>query len=433
KPRPTHLNFNTIYYADAGMCRVTHSGERNDRGVWQDKAASSWIQYQHVDGRKRLVTSYALECGNKHLLPRTVELAGSNDGGTNWMVLDTQQAPGFSEATPRRQFTLASPAKWNIYRLKVASASPAEGVRVDAIELNERIHCEPGITVASVMLDQPTLTLPAHGRATLNATLAPLNTFERQIVWSSSDPETAAVRSIGEQTAMVVGKKPGSCTVTATIDGVKQVCQVTVQQSALPPGWQYDELNAPPIPGSFAASEGQFTLTGSGHAMTSWWERVRDQGVFVSQTVKGDTALSARLESLAPNVGGPSYQRDHRPPTAAGLMIRESLAVPAGRYLLVQVEASGRLVCRWRDKSGDQDDNQTKELGKVALPIHLKIVQVSGELQVFASADGKDWGTPRMSHRAKFNAATSRVGLFVCSGNTFASTTAVFGLVAAGE
>jgi hypothetical protein len=63
-------------------------------------------------------TSYALECGNKYLLPRAVELAGSNDGGTSWTVLDTQQAPGFGEATPRREFALASPAKWNAYRLR---------------------------------------------------------------------------------------------------------------------------------------------------------------------------------------------------------------------------------------------------------------------------------------------------------------------------
>ena len=428
KPRPTNLKFNTVYYADAGMCRVTHSGERNDEGVWQDKAASSWIRYRHVDGRKRLVTSYALECGNKYLLPRTVELAGSNDGGTNWTVLDTQQTPGFGEATPRREFVLASPRKWNIYRLTVTAADEAEGIRVDAFELNERIHCEPGTAVASVVLDQPTVTLAVHGRETLNATLAPLDTFERHVVWSSSDPQTAQVRSIGEQTAMVVGKKVGTCAVTATIDGVKQVCRVTVQPSTLPPGWRYDELGAPPIPGSVAVSDGWFTLTGSGHAMTSWWERVRDQGVFASRPVRGDVMLSARLTSLTPDVGGPSYKWDHRPPTASGLMIRESLTEARGRYLLVQVDASGALTCRWRDKTDDQDDNQSKELGKVALPVHLKIVQSSGEIRVFTSADGKDWGEPRMSHRATFH-DSSRIGLFVCSGNTFASTTAVFSSV----
>jgi hypothetical protein len=70
-----------------------------------------------------------------------------------------------------------------------------------------------------------------------------------------------------------------------------------------------------------------------------------------------------------------------------------------------------------------------KELGNVALPIHLKLVQTGMEIQVFASADGENWGVPRMSHTAAFD-ETSRIGLFVCSGNTFVSTTAAFDSVA---
>ena len=180
-----------------------------------------------------------------------------------------------------------------------------------------------------------------------------------------------------------------------------------------------------PFPVRCVVADGTFTLTGCGHAMTSWWERVRDQGVFVSQGVTGDVEISARLTSLAPNVGGPAYQWDNRPPTASGLMIRESLTQACGRYLLVQVEASGDLVCRWRDKTGDQDDNQRQALGKVALPVHLRLVQTGREIRVFASADGRNWGEPRMSHTARFD-KTSRIGLFVCSGNTFSSTTATY-------
>jgi hypothetical protein len=424
KPRPTQLKFDTLFYTDAGMCRVTQSGERNDKGVWHDKAAFGWIQFQHADGRKRLVTSYVVECGNPDQLPRSLELAGSNDGGTNWTTLDTQLAPGFNPSIRRREFAVYSPAKWNAYRLRFTVANPAEGIRIDAVQLNERIHCEPETSVTSLVLDQTALTLPVHQRATLNATLMPLDSFERQVIWNSSDPQIAEVRAIGEQTAMVVGKRPGTCSVTALIDGVKQVCPVTVQASTLPQGWFHDELNAPPIPGSVAVSDGQFILTGSGHAMTSWWERVRDQGAFVSRRVRGDVALSARLTQLTPNVGGPGYKWDTRPPTVSGLMIRESLGESAGRYVLVQVSSTGNLTCRWRDRTGDQDDNQVRELGKVTLPIHLKIEQAGGEIRIHTSTDGQDWGKPRMSHRATFD-PSSRIGLFVCSGNTFASATAV--------
>jgi len=213
---------------------------------------------------------------------------------------------------------------------------------------------------------------------------------------------------------------------------VQQNCVVTVAPSTLPVEWSYDELNGPAIPGSISVADGVFTLTGCGHAMTSFWERVRDQGVFVNRPVTGDVAISARLTRLAPSVGGPSYQWDDRPASVAGLMIRESLTEKCGRYLLIQVEASGSLICRWRNKSGDQDDNQKKDLGKVTLPIHLKLVQIDGQTQVFASMNGRDWAEPLMILSTTFG-EQSRVGLFVCSGNTFASTTAVFDTVLDGR
>jgi hypothetical protein len=178
------------------------------------------------------------------------------------------------------------------------------------------------------------------------------------------------------------------------------------------------------------AADGTFTITGCGHAMSSWWERVRDQGVFVNRAVSDEAQVSARLTSLAPNVGGPNaYPWDNRPPTASGLMIREALAEKCGRFFLIQVTASGELMCRWRNKSGDQDDNQKKALGNVTLPIHLKLVQAGGQIQVFTSADGQTWGEPRMTHPIRFD-ERSRIGLFVCSGNTFSSTTAGFDSVA---
>lgn len=437
KARPTGLAFNTAYYATAGMCQITSSGgadsvataskafDLDDNTMWRDKSASSWLQCQYVDGRKYLVTSYAVVCSDQERVPRSLELSGSNDGGATWTSLDIQKAPEFNEHTRRHEFTIAKPAKWNIYRLNITAAHEPEGIAIATLELNEAIHCRPKVAVATLSLDHQSLSLAVNARATLNATLAPMETFERQVVWSSSDPTVAEVRKVGEQIAIVVGKKSGTCNVTATIDKVQQTCAVTVIPSTLPAPWSYDELNRPAIPGAISVAEGVFTLSGCGHAMTAFWERVRDQGTFVSQPVTGDVAISARLTSLAPNVGGPSYQWDHRPPSVAGLMIRESLTEKCGRFLLIQVEASGSLVCRWRNKSGDQDDNQKKDLGKVTLPIHLRLVQAGGQTQLFTSTDGRAWGEPRMILPTTFD-AQSRVGLFVCSGNTFASTTAIF-------
>ncbi|CAN5740303.1 hypothetical protein BH11VER1_BH11VER1_08750 [soil metagenome] len=437
KARPTGLAFNTAYYATAGMCQITSSGgeisattaikvfDSDDKTAWSDKSASSWLQCQYVDGRKYLVTSYMVVCSDQKRLPRRLELSGSNDGGASWTSLDIQKAPEFSGQTGRCEFTIAKPAKWNIYRLNVTATNPQEGIAIATLELNEAIHCRPEVAVSNVSLDQQNLKLAVHTRATLNATLAPMESFEREVIWSSSDPAVAEVRGVGEQIAIVVGKKPGTCTLTAMIDKVKQICAVTVVPSTLPAPWCYDELNRPAIPGAISVAENVFTLTGCGHAMTSFWERVRDQGTFVSRPVSGDIDISARLTSLAPNVGGPFYQFDNRPPSVAGLMIRESLAEKCGRYVLIQLEASGSLVCRWRNKSGDQDDNQKMDLGKGTLPLHLRLIQTGGQTQLFTSTDGSAWGEPRMMLPIIFD-GQSRVGFFVCSGNTFASTAAIF-------
>jgi hypothetical protein len=333
--RPTRLKFNTAYYADAGMGRTTSQGDadqssvaikafdRDEKSAWLDKAASSWIQCQYADGRKYRATSYTVVCSDKDRLPATLTLAGSNDG-VRWTDLDVQTDPGFGEPTPLREFALASTAKWNRYRLAVTAKDVQAGVRISTVELNEAIDCRPANAVTGLVLDQEELTVAVHSRATLNATVAPLYSFEREVTWVSSDPTVAEVRKIGEQVAVVVGKKPGICTMTASADKMKHLCSVTVTPSTLPVGWHYDELNNPAIPGSIDVSDGTFTLTGCGHAMTSWWKRVRDQGAFISKPAPGDFELSARLASLSRNVGGPNaYDADNRPPTVSGLMIRE--------------------------------------------------------------------------------------------------------------
>ena len=434
--RPSKLTFNTTYYAEAGMARITSRGEadpssaaikafdRDEKSAWLDKAASSWIQSQYADGRRYRATSYTVVCPDKDRQPASLKLSASNDG-IRWMELDAHADPGFGERMQRREFALANTAKWNHYRLAVTAKDGKEGVKIATIELNEAIDCLPKTEVTGLTLDHEVLTVPVHGRATLNATLAPLNSFEREVAWISSDPRVADVRKIGEQVAIVAGKKPGKCIITATVDQRKRICAVSVSPSTLPAGWRYDELNAPAIPGSINASDGTFTLTGCGHAMTSWWDRVRDQGVFFSQSAPGDFEVSARLVSLSPNVGGPNaYRADSRPPTASGLMVRGSLNEKASRYFSVQVEATGILVCRWRDKTGDQDDNKAKSLGKIALPSHLRLVRSEKVIEVFVSANGKDWGKPLMSHTSAMGEA--RCGMFVCSGNTFASATAVY-------
>ena len=434
--RPLDLTFNTVYYARAGMAQISASGaaeastaamkafDHDIKTAWLDKSAEAWIQCQYVDGRKSRVTSYSVVFQDRARLPHRLELSGSNDNGRTWTQLDVRVAPAFPEHAMRQEFPTANPAKYNIYRLHITAAEKSEGVPIATLELNESIQCRPGKDVTGITLEHSALRLAAHGRATLNATLAPVDAYERGVVWTSTDPAVAEVRHIGEQTAIISAKNPGTCTITAAVGEVRQICQVEVTDSTLPAEWSFAELGIPPIPGCAMVTEGRFSLTGCGHAMTGFWERVRDQGSYLSQAVSGDVTLSACLMSLAPDVGGPSYPWDSRPSTAAGVMLRESSTEGCGRYALLEVQATGKLVFRWRDKPGP-DESHVKEFGKVTLPLYLKLTRKGQQIEGFSSPDGRNWSAPLMTHPTSFS-AENRLGFSVSSGNTFASSTAVF-------
>ena len=138
------------------------------------------------------------------------------------------------------------------------------------------------------------------------------------LICSGLSAEVAAAEIAADFPIWVELDKPQLVTVVIE-DAAGQRVRNLVAEMQLPAGWQYDELNAPAIPGSVETRDGTFTLTGCGHAMTSFWERVRDQGAFVSKPTPGDFEMSARLMSLSRNAGGPNaYSNDSRT-SGAGL------------------------------------------------------------------------------------------------------------------
>lgn len=440
KGRPADLKFEiTRYGIKGGTCQFAGSGgdkpaaafDGDGRTAWQHEQGTSWLECRFGEDKRHRVVSYAVTAAGAERLPGAWTLSGSNDDGKRWTVLDRRDGPGFAADELRREFTLAEASVWNRYRLEFTAANPAEGVRIAEVELFDRIHCQPGKEVTGIRLDHERLSLGTLQRATLNATVAPHDRWEREIEWTSSDPAIAGVRRIGEHAAVVSARAPGVAIVTARAGGRRAEVRVEVTPSPLPAGWDHDELASPAMPGAVVVKGGDHSLTASGHAMTAFWERVRDQGGYLHRAAGGDFVLAARLHALGPDAGGPAYPWDSRPATAAGLMVRESLAEPLSRFLLIQVEASGKLVARWRD-TVSQDDNQVRELGEVALPVHLKLVRKGGVVQAYTSADGKAWGEAKFSREMPF-AAGARVGMFVCSGNSFVTSTARFDQVVTGE
>ncbi len=79
-------------------------------------------------------------------------------------------------------------------------------------------------TVTGITLDESELSMRKGEKVTLKATIAPENATNKEVTWTSSDPEVASVKN-GEITALTAG----NTTITATAsNGMTAECEVTV-------------------------------------------------------------------------------------------------------------------------------------------------------------------------------------------------------------
>ena len=87
-------------------------------------------------------------------------------------------------------------------------------------------------SVTGVTLDQTSLTLTEGDSETLTATVEPSNATNKNVTWSSSDPNVATVEN-GVVTA--VGAGTATITVTTEDGGKTATCTVTVERPYVPP------------------------------------------------------------------------------------------------------------------------------------------------------------------------------------------------------
>ena len=99
---------------------------------------ASWLQYQYPGGLERVITNYTITSANDapERDPADWALLGSNDGGATWTTLDTQNNQAFADRYETRAFPIATPAAYNIYRLRIDSvAEPSIAVAVQLAEI----------------------------------------------------------------------------------------------------------------------------------------------------------------------------------------------------------------------------------------------------------------------------------------------------------
>ena len=98
---------------------------------------ASWIQYQYPGGGQRVVTSYTLTSANDapERDPANWALLGSNDG-MSWVTLDSRTNQVFNTRFGTQNYTISSPAAYNIYRLRIDRvANPSIAVAVQLAEM----------------------------------------------------------------------------------------------------------------------------------------------------------------------------------------------------------------------------------------------------------------------------------------------------------
>ena len=110
---------------------------------------------------------------------------------------------------------------------------------IDPIIRYTNVELEPD----AVRLNHSETTINVGDSIILIATITPIESQNKELVWTSSDTSIATVNQFGE----VEGVKAGVATITATLDGGAQAsCVVTVRQnSATPDSEQPDQPSSP--------------------------------------------------------------------------------------------------------------------------------------------------------------------------------------------
>ena len=81
------------------------------------------------------------------------------------------------------------------------------------------------VPVTSVKITNEPDDMVIGKKHTLKATVSPQNATNKTVTWISSNPSIATVNP---KTGEVIAKKPGEVTITATADGKKTICKITV-------------------------------------------------------------------------------------------------------------------------------------------------------------------------------------------------------------
>jgi hypothetical protein len=173
--------------------------------------------------------------------------------------------------------------------------------------------------------------------------------------------------------------------------------------TALPPGWQAQQIGSVTTPGSVTYADGTFHLTGNGAPVTEQAQgRVRDYDFFfVGQPWAGNGQWTAHLAQIDPTT----------PQAVGGLMLLESFD-PGAPLFAAYGRSSGFGGTETRFDAGK--NVQGNDNFPLYLPGWLRVTRYGQSISTSTSSDGKDW--PEIGEvQFRIGSAQPWIGLFVDS------------------
>ena len=218
------------------------------------------------------------------------------------------------------------------------------------------------------------------------------------ITWTNAPANSYHLTAIATDTA-------NQATTSSAVD-------ITVSSGAggepLPTGWTDQDIGSVGIAGSASSSSETFTVNGAGADI---WG-TGDSFNFGFMPLSGDGEITAHVASM-----------DNTSPYAkAGVMIREGLS-PGSAHAVLDMKPGGGVEFMARTTTGGSTSYIAGGTGT-----YLKLVRRNGVFTAYVSPEGVTWTS--IGSRSMALAATTWVGLVVCSHNTNVLNTSVFTNVA---
>ncbi len=172
---------------------------------------------------------------------------------------------------------------------------------------------------------------------------------------------------------------------------------------------------------SASYANGVWTVTGLGSGV---WTTGADDCQFVYQTMTGDCAMVAQVTSATYSGSGNGK---------VGLMLRDNLSAPVSQRGWIGIIPAATNIMEgrqdgWTETWGGSNWAKRSQNLPPGMPYWLKIERRGNVINTYTSQDGTSWAGHICSYYGNLP-ATVHIGLFVCSGNTTA-TTATFANVA---